>query len=197
VIDNIIKLIELIPDLFIYLAVGYVFLKVYEFVRANETSIEYGQTIFRSIVCSYVIKTIFDLVTNDLFTSNTAYTPLLLLFAVVLGYVSALVIKSKGLEAFLLSTKTNRTVNKNIWIDIFSVDGDVRLYTNDGKYIYEGCFETCEEDTREPLIVLKRYQKKKIEDEKEMIIVDYTDDDKQMIVINTKDIGVIEMTERK
>lgn len=191
--NNWMEIIKGIPELFIYFALGYAFIKTYEYVawKCEDSKLEH--IVFRSIIGSYVIKTTFDILTKYYFTSSILYIPILIFVAVVSGYCFGRFFRSNLFDYFQRKLKINRNKNKNIWNDIFArkdVWFRVQLKGNEGSYI--GLVEFCEENVRDPMLILTRYQ---LLDGNGKVVVDNSENFKEKIVLDMKDFETAQLIE--
>lgn len=191
-IDDLLILISNLPNIFWYFAPGYIFIKIYTHVTYNDNDDNLNHILLRSMVVSFVIKTIFDFAVDSINIGNTVYSILLLFFTVMISYFTAIFFKSTSYDKIQTMLKINRTQNGNVWYDIFKKDAWVRIFLKDGVTTYLGKIEMLEENNREPIIVLSNYQLINI---KGIVILDYSDNLKEKIILNVKDFERIEFTE--
>ena len=174
---------------------GYVFLLVFRFVSWGSNKNDLRHTVFSSIIGSFIIKTTFDILFdsfNEYFSRNPApYSMLLFLFSVMFGYSLAILIRSDLWHYLSLRFNISRSPNTNVWNDIVKPGVWIKIYMKDGITTYLGQIVICEENNREPIIVLARYQ---LVNTKGEVILDYSDDDKEFIVLNMKDFEKAKLT---
>lgn len=189
-IDWITELINNIPTLLDYIVLGYIFLSAYywtSFIKFENSKI----FIVKSIVISYILKnfykaTILCLVPKKLITS-IHITILLYIITLILGLGLGRIFHTVWFGDLLIKLNLGRTLNSNIWDDIFKSGMILRIYMKDGSS-YIGQYCKSEEHTREPLILLTNYQKWNKNDE---IVLDYFDDKDRFVLLNTKDFESI------
>jgi len=144
-----------------------------------------------SVVINFIVKTIFDILIGQCLVSNIQlYTCLLFLVAITSAYLIALLSRSKLWENICKWLEVNRTQNTYIWNDIFKRDAWIRIYLKDGVTTYLGQILMCEENCREPIVVLARYQ---LVNRKGDIIIDNSNCDKEFIILNLKDFERAEL----
>ena len=187
------EIIAAIPNIFLYLIHGYVFIIIYRFIAFKSPSQKLDNTIFKSVVVSYLLKIIFDYFRGEWLSDNIIlYTIILLLYSAILAYIVGIVSKSRKFSRLLLCIGIDRTPNDNIWTDIIRDNMWVRVYLKSRNVSYLGQYKYGEDFEREPIIVLSTYQ---LLDEYSQPIADYTNDPKSFIVLNTKDFEHIEIIE--
>lgn len=189
--EYILELINNIPTVMLYMAQGYVFISVYNFMLCKTS--ELNHLFFKSVVVSYVLKVIFDSILTimpNCEVNGTGYVPLLFIFSAFCGYVCALLFKSEKVNDFLLKIGIDRTVNESIWRDVIKKYTWVLYYCKSTKLAYYGQYKYGEEFGSEPIIALIRYQ---VMDLDGNIIEDNSNDYNQVVLLNTKDFERIEL----
>ena len=91
---------------------------------------------------------------------------------------------------FLRKSHIDRTTNENIWQDTIKDNTWVRVFMKDGTS-YLGYYRYGESNQREPIIVLGMYQKL---NSKANVIIDNSQNPKELIMLNTRDFEKIEIT---
>lgn len=188
--EDIKTLHELLPDVIVYLLLGFTFVKIFKYVTNREELTEVNPIIVESIITGFVIKKVFELLP---FTSHIYIVDVLCIFiATIIGsyflgklWLSEIFFKIKK---FL---KINRTERKYIWYDLRDTIAVYIDATNpDTKVRYFGKLKLIEESQRQPLILLKGYVKY-IGDKE---IVDYLDDNTRTVLLDTSKYTEIEIT---
>lgn len=149
-IDWITELINNIPTLLDYIVLGYIFLSAYywtSFIKFENSKI----FIVKSIVISYILKnfykaTILCLVPKKLITS-IHITILLYIITLILGLGLGRIFHTVWFGDLLIKLNLGRTLNSNIWDDIFKSGMILRIYMKDGSS-YIGQYCKSEEHTR-------------------------------------------------
>lgn len=189
----------------LYMVQGYIFISVYSFVRFKQN--ELNHLFFKSVVSSYILKTLFDWLfvksttVNDIIVKSVrllnigyesiSYCVLLLIFSALLGLMLAYITQHDKFNKLLLALGINRTTNSNIWDDIIKPNSWLMIYLNSRELVYFGQFKYGEEFAKKPLIALQYYQ---IMDLDGNIKMDYSQNPSEIAVIDTKDIERIEVT---
>lgn len=107
----------------LYMVQGYIFLGIYQFVSLKVKDCDLKHLFFKSVVASYVIKVIFDLINKRFFSSTfiegeLSYIIGVLVLSIFLGYLCAIIAGTKTFNSLLLKLGVKRTTNQNIWDDI-------------------------------------------------------------------------------
>lgn len=173
----------------LYMVQGYICISIYNFILHKPY--ELNHLFFKSVVCSYVIKVIFDSIFSKLLDGSFLYTPLLLLTGAIIGYVFALIVQSECFNDILLKAGIRRTTNQDIWADVIKPFTWVMYYCKDGAKVYYGQFKYGDESGSEPVIALVRYQVISMDGE---VIEDNSSDPNQVVLLNTKSFERIELT---
>lgn len=159
--------------------------------RIRENNLDH--ILFRSIVGSFIIKSLFDIIIGAYLAESTAfYSIMLLALSFVLAYLIALFMKSKCYERVQHLLKINRTQNHCIWHDIFAKQAWVRVFMPDDHLTYLGQIELLEENQREPILLLGKYQVIGMDGD---VIVDYSEKPTEKIILNLKNFEKIELIE--
>lgn len=198
-IDWILDLIDRIPDILVYVVPGFIFVKIYSFIKFKDECMEEGETEFvmlKSIAISYIFKSIWDFAYTSFDLNNTlcycAYLVTMMISCVLLPYVFYIAGSSKIIGKLLNKLKIRRTTNDNIWVDIIKDGICLRVFSNDDEKSYYGFCTFCELHSREPIVVLSRFR---ILDNHDNVIFDGTDDESRSMMLNLKDFEKIEVVQ--
>lgn len=199
IIDWIIALIDRIPDILVYVVPGFVFVKIYSFIKFKDECEEQNKTEFvvlKSIAISYIFKSVWDFAYTSFDLENplyySVYLVTMLVSSVLLSYIFYVVGSSELIGKLLNKLKIRRTTNDNIWVDIIKDGTCLRVFSNDGKKSYYGFCDICELHSREPIVVLSRYR---ILDNQDNVIFDGTDNKSSRMILNLKDFEIIEVVQ--
>ncbi len=149
----------------------------------------------KSVATSYIIIIIFDTVLVQLnlqLEDNIKRTIILIITSTLLGVLIGKITTHRWFNILLYKCRIGRTTNSNIWDDIIKPNTWVRVFMKDGSS-YLGQYRYGEPFKSEPIIVLATYQKLDSEND---IVLDYNEDLREMIMINTKDFDRIEIIYR-
>ena len=191
----IITLIDNLPSVLTYLVQGYIFISVFSWIVFQKKSNDIDHIVLRSIAASFVLKTVYDgilaVVRLDIQDSST-YLIILIVCSTIGAYLLAVLCNTTWFNGLLLKIGIKRTVNSNIWNDVIKTDVWVRVYLKSNPELtYLGQYLYGEEFEREPIIVLANYQ---LIDTSGNIIIDYSQNPNEKIMLNTKDFERIELT---
>lgn len=192
IFQDLIQLIDKIPELLIYMVQGYIFISIYNFMLFKKNELDH--VFFKSVVVSYILKIIFDSILSVVpcgQVNGAGYIPLLFLFSVASGYGCARLSKTEKVNRFLLLIGIRRTVSPTIWEDVIEPYTWVMYYCKSRELVYYGQFKYGDENGSEPIIALVRY---KVMDLDGNTIEDNSSDDSEVVLLNTKDFERIELT---
>lgn len=181
-IEIILTLIAQIPVLMQYFVPGYLFLRVYGFVRFKK--FENNYVVISSITASYMLYFL-SLLTQSLI--NPIYASMIL--AIVLGYACARIVGTEWFDMVFQKLRIMRTVNSSIWTDVLKDKTWLKIYKGD--LIYFGQFKLAEEDSSDPKILLRRFRIRSAIDNS--TIVDFTTDGRRTVLVDIKDMDRIEI----
>lgn len=180
------------PELFLYLVPGYIFLSLYNFIRYRSAAGD-GKFV-TSVVISYVLKTIVSEIASLIgggFTNGFYESVCLIGLAVALAYVVSMATKAEWFHNMLFKIGIDRTTNSSIWLDTLTPYCWIILFLDDKAYY--GQFAYCEENTSDPRIALKRFQLIDSKTRDPIPGRDYLNDPNRLALISTKDIREIEI----
>lgn len=176
----------------IYMVQGYIFLSIYNFILFR--TVELKHTFFKSVVISFVLKTIFDGMLFILAINVEIYSILyfisIFIFSAIVAFIISIIVQSKWFSKLLLKIGIKRTMNQNIWDDIIRPNCWLMVYSNDGKRVHYGQYKYGEENKSEPIIALMHYQVRDMDDN---VLCDYTQDDNEIVLLNLKNFERIEI----
>lgn len=190
-INWIIELIDNIPYILSFIIPGYVLLSIYYWVSFIDSK-EFNNLIIKSIAVSYIIGVVFDFIFGKINITLLSEQRIILLtiIALLLGIILGELCHSAIFNKILLKLHIYRTTNDDFWRDVFKDNTWVRVFLKDGKS-YLGLYKYGQKNKDEPIIALSMYQKL---DEDAKVIIDNSNNPKEVIVLNTKDFDRIEIT---
>lgn len=172
------ELYDLLPDIILYLAIGFVYLKVYKFTSVVPTVKNISETLVESLIAGFVLKCIYNL-----FPPINFYTDILgmIISSAAIGFVSAKIFSSKLFNKMLTFLDIRQTKSQFIWQDIL---GDSPIWITAIDYekeiFYYGKVVLVESYEKEPKILITEY---KYENDKRQI--DNTDNPGETVLIDT------------
>lgn len=184
-----------IPEFLTYAVPGYLFLAVYKFVlfKDEDAAGQTSHTLLNSVIASFILKTLYDwTVCRLLNVPGSSYTVCLLVISLLAGYCSAKVILMPPVIGIMQRLGINRTASTSIWNDFIEDGLWLRVWLRDSERSYYGQVALMENFSREPLILLKRYQ---FLDDDGAVLVDNTEDDGRMVLMNLSNFERVEIAE--
>lgn len=190
-ISWIIDLIDNIPYILSFVIPGYILLSTYYWVSFADSK-NFNNLIIKSVAASYILGVVFDFIFNRIHLTILPEQRIILLSitALLLGVVLGELCHSTIFNNILLKLHIYRTTNDDFWMDVFKDNTWVRVFLKDGKS-YLGLYKYGQPNKDEPIIALSMYQKL---DEDAKVIIDNSNNPKEVIVLNTKDFDRIEIT---
>lgn len=197
--NEIIKLIEVLPEIISYIIYGAIFLSIYNFTTYKEDAQKNKSYLISCVTISFIIKICFDGIIalvnewlkKELANNGTGYYIGIILFTVLTAYLSGKIVTSSWIKTFLLKIKIERTPNKNIWDDIIQENTWLYVHIKDKDYAYLGLLQYVEENCSNPKVVLSNY--KLITMSTAETKKDYSNDSNKKILLDTSNIEVIEI----
>ena len=191
--NEVILLLDYIPELISYFAIGFIYLSFYRFARLKKNEINLLLYLFECFSISLIIKTLYVCACKLIKVSyvNGAISYLIcFIIAIVFAYIIAKIVNKEKFNSFLLHLGVHKTINDSIWKDIYKANTWMYIQLKDNPYGYWGECQFIEEDASDPKIVLIHYRIIKTETGEQ--IADHSHDN-NTILINTKDVVCIEL----
>lgn len=200
--DEIIEIIEVLPEYLKLFYPGYITIYVYYFCRA--ITIKDNKTIIlKSIVVSYIYKILTDKIflLDFLSTRRNQFIEnlLLIILALVIAYLSFRLTKSKRLNEILkrMGIRTTFSLNELEEIENQSKNGTwLALYIKHDNLMYEGFLINKEmESDRRQYVILNKYRKyiTKNDEKSETYIEDFTENPDEKVLIYLDNIKYFEI----
>ncbi len=177
------KLIELLPQLIIYIILGFIFLRVFRYMCTIKNSDEYEHTIWESLLVGFVLKRCYDMVPSINYAIDVIG---MIITTIAISTIFAKVYSSKLFDKVLKTIGVHRTQNKYLWKDI--EDPDYRTIVDainpETNEAYHGVVVLYEEFKEHPQIVLSYY--KYYEDwHTGKTCFDFSDDPSKIVIVDT------------
>ncbi len=197
--DNIIKFIEILPEIISYVIYGAIFLSIYNFITFKNEVQKTKSYLISCITISFIIKVCFDgIITlinkwlnTEFINSGIRYYISIFLFTIFIAYILGEIVISKFFKSFLLKIKIERTPNENIWDDIIQKNTWLYVHIKNKDYAYLGKLQYVEENCRNPKIVLSNYKLIKMSTAETK--KDYSNNSNKKILLDTNNIEIIEI----
>ena len=171
--DDMLKFIEVLPNLIVYLYPGYILLWCFAFFRGKSLKDEKA-VIFRAVIFSYLIVTAVSIIPiNGMFWKNVAYIACAIVVARI--FWIAVVVNDRrvaeqengaGLHGNELEVLTQHT--HGAWIAVYLKSSDIVYEGSLGTYSLDGI------DTRK-YVTVTGYEKYTLEDDYKHVIEDYSE----------------------
>lgn len=177
------KLIELLPQLIIYIILGFIFLRVFRYMCTIKNSVEYEHIVWESLLVGYILKQCYDMIPSVNYVIDILG---MIIATLVISTLFAKVYSSKALDKFLKIIGIHRTRNKYLWKDI--EDSEYRTMVDavnpDTNEAYHGVVVLYEEFKEHPQIVLSYYKYYKDWHTGEAYF-DFSDDPSKIVIVDT------------
>lgn len=145
-------ILRVLPDIISYLIVGFCFIQVFRFVYSLK---EVKDTLTSSLIYGFAIVT-----ATSIIPSTSVYLidmVGMVLFAVILAYIIARILKSQCIQWVFDKLHIPRTLNHSIWNDLLDSKYPMKIQIKIGDKEYVGIFNYGEENTSQPLVALSDY----------------------------------------
>lgn len=178
---NIIKdLIDILPQIIIYIVTGFVFVKTFHFVALKQNITDIEHILTSSLVIGYIYCNIAYLIPISI--SYEIDTALIVLSTLFLGYLFGKIARSKYMLNILDCLKIRDTGNLYLWDDIMDNDYPMKVIISFENSSYEGMLHNYETYSNEPHIVLCSYI---LKDKDGKIIKDLSNNNTEIVILNT------------
>lgn len=212
-VENILKIIDILPKLIEYIYPGYLTIYVYLFLR-GKTLKDSNYIFIKSVAISYVFLSLFDTMGNIKFYQTNIrpyfkfpHSLKLNLFLIIISftfsYIAYRIVISKQIINIFDHLKINTTFYDNE-IEVlanFNEGAWVCVYLNNDDVVYEGSIGMKQlEDGKKKYICLNSYYKYLLNDDgkpKDEYIEDHADNTNEIVMIFYDDIKRIEKRDAK
>lgn len=192
--NDIINIIDEIPQYIKFIYPGYITLYVYSFLRANHVS-DTPSTIFKSLALSYIYTLIIGKINppSDLYENF-----LLIIISVLVAYFSYLITRSEHIKNILQTLEIETSFCGNEIEALESVNAGTWLvvYLNNDNVVYEGWLHNKElEEGKRQYISLRGFRKYMLKDDgkpNNPYIEEHDDELNEEVIIFYNDIKRIE-----
>jgi len=186
-LDALIKLIEKLPEIFIYVVPGIIFLETHNYMCNKKTKIDNIFIMFSVFISFIIISIVKPFVIEGIWK--------LALIVIIISFISSILLalfyRNKLFTCALSFIGINKTIHNSMWDEIMDeYDVFIKLHISTDKVVYHGLYKG-HEDKDENLYVLITDYDVKSYDGKD--IHDYSEDRQRWAIINTKDISRVEI----
>lgn len=151
------EIISYLPNIIIYLVLGFVFIKVFRFVYIEESPNDSQHILTESLIYGFILRNIYSAFP----ISIGAYIDIIgmVLSTVIIAYLLAKFIYSKPFGKILTKLKIQQTPIKDFWIDITHSKERtyITVYDKESDRIINGRLARAETFNKRPLIQLSEY----------------------------------------
>lgn len=194
--DQLVKLLELFPEVIYYLVYGTVFIYLYSFIATHKFAINSTYRLLPIFVSGVIWKACLDFVLCEFVfhIQRNGLLCLVLSLLVVSGgaVVCSTLIHSQWFNRVLLRIGIHRTTNQCLWDDIFDDEMWVYCHLKNNDLCVLGMLAYFSEAKDKPVVALRYYQF--IEKDTGEVTADYSSDEHSMIIIDTNDTDAVELT---
>lgn len=151
------EIISYLPNIIIYLVLGFVFIKVFRFVYIEESPNDSQHILTESLIYGFILQNIYSAFPISI---NTYIDIIgMVLSTVIIAYFLAKFIYSKLFSKILAKLKIQQTPIKDFWIDITHSKERtyITVYDKESDRIINGRFARAETFNKRPLIQLSEY----------------------------------------
>lgn len=186
-------MIEILPQIILYIVTGFAFIKTYHFVALRQNTMDLEHILTASLVIGYIYTNIAYMIpasTYDWLVGrewiDNAYIGdniLIILSAVICGFLSARILRSKSIQWLLAKLKIRESGNVYLWDDLLDNEYPMKAILTCGNLIYEGMVHMYESYSNEPHVVLSAYLIRDVAACR--TLEDFSNDSTKVIIIDT------------
>ena len=188
--DDIIKdLIDILPQIIIYIVTGYIFNKTFHFVALKQNSTDIEHILTSSLVIGFIFCKIANLI--PIHITDKIDTIGIMVSSLIIGYLFAKIVKNRHLIPILDFLRIRDTGNLYYWDDIMDEKYPMKVKISCEDVSYEGMLHNFESYSNEPHVILASYV---IKDKSGNILQNYTNDNTKIIILDTAKVENIEVT---
>ncbi len=147
-------------------------------LKQNSTDIEHILTV--SLIVGYIYCNIAYLIPYSI--SYTVDNILIVLSALIFGYIFAILLRQKKIIYILDKLKIRDTGNMYLWDDLMDNDYPMKISIGYEDRIYEGMIHNYESYSNNPHVAIASYI---IKDNNRNIVEDFSDDNTKIVILNT------------
>lgn len=187
------ELVDILPQIILYLVFGFVFLKTYQFTRIVKFSDDYENSLLRYLVIGFILKSVYSFIPISI--NSIIDNIIMIVISLCLGYGTAKFINNPISDKFRDKLGLRQTFGASIWDDLADEELDtfVTVFDDDGDKIIEGIWVLTETYERQPLIQLAAYTVS-VGDK---IVNDFSNEMRRTVLIDTSQYKDIRITYAK
>ena len=174
------ELLEILPRIAIYVAVGFVFLKTFHFVALQQNTSDIDHILTASLVVGFIYC---EVAYRIPFSVSYEIDHIgIIVSSACMGYLTGRLVLSKVWSKILDFLKIRNTVNMYYWDDLMSNDYVMKVYVNFTDKSYEGMLHFYEGYSNNPHVVLGSFI---VRDSLNNVIKDFSNDCTKVAVLDT------------
>ncbi len=174
-------LVVLLPEIILYIVLGFIFTRTYKFTRIINNITEYQHVFIVSLIVGFILWNIYSLIpiSFGIYVDTIG----MVVGSVIMGFISAKIINSNKLHKLFQKLKISQTVNQKIWADIEDKDNAIFVSIEDktNHVLTDGMLVLYESFERQPLIQLSAFR----QFQNGEIINDFSNNPERTILIDT------------
>lgn len=171
----------LLPEIILYIVLGFIFTRTYKFTRIINNITEYQHVFIVSLIVGFILWNIYSLIpiSFGIYVDTIG----MVVGSVIMGFISAKIINSNKLHKLFQKLKISQTVNQKIWADIEDKDNAIFVSIEDktNHVLTDGMLVLYESFERQPLIQLSAFR----QFQNGEIINDFSNNPERTILIDT------------
>lgn len=184
------ELAKRLPELIIYISLGFIFVKTYKFIRIIKPAKDQQGAVFEYLTVGFVIYKIFNAIP---FTLGDVIDIIGISFCTfVSSIILASFVNSKKYDTICKLLKIHQTPNDDIWRDIEDRDCGIYIKVEDlrNKTTIDGLLVLYEQHNKTPYIQLSEYRVVKSGE----MIEDHSDEPHRTILLDTSKYDTVSIT---
>lgn len=199
IMDEFVQLLTWLSDIVFYVIYGSLFLYIYRFIAFSKFQVEHKYHLVSALASGFVLKLICDAVllrTNHFIQDGSSlYYGLSLAVMVLAAYILGRLRHSTWVNGLLLNIGVERTLDRYIFDPIITEDAWVYIILKGyNKAVLGQCLYRSENSDK-PVMALVKYQY--IDPVTGDILVDRSKSAHEMVVVDTRDVELVEVTYEK
>lgn len=185
---NIESLAQIIPNVIIYIVVGYLFYRVFCFVSLKQFISDVEHVLIASFVIGYIYCTIAGFI--PIHISYEVDSLGISASAIIAAYFIGKLWRSDKMNILLDCLEIRDTVNPYYWDDLMDDKYPMKIVATYTNVIYEGMLHNYESYSNDPKIVIGAYI---VKDKNGAIIEDYSHNKTKCLILDSADADNIEI----
>lgn len=180
---------EILPQIIIYIVVGYIFIKIFSFVALKKNSSDIEHALTSSLVVGYTYCYIVNLL--PISHSNEVVNLFSIVSSCIVAYLLGMCVNNKKFVKILDFLKIRDTGNVYYWDDIMDNTYPMKIKIVYDDLSYEGMLHNYESYSNSPHVVLSSYV---VLDNKGNKLYDYISNNSKTVILNTENAKCVEIT---